>query len=297
MQKQVIEQSIPKYSLQHVSKNSSYMLDILEFDKFHDQDITFALTPHRNDFYVLLLIRDGGGRHWVDTMQYTLKPDTFYFSTPQQVLTKEESQPLIGTLLRFTNEFLSIEENQLLKQLLVIQNPHNGHELALTAENIIFIEDIFAKILEEYNQRYDLRNGMILSYLRVLLIYVSRLYTRQLINDTPNEGRLLLKKFVSLINEKYDQLHDVSAYADLLCISPGHLSKIIKNQSGKTAIKHIHERLMLEAKRLLLHTENSVKEIAFHLGFEDAPYFNRFFKRLAKLPPAEYRKITRKMYH
>ncbi|MCO5947989.1 helix-turn-helix domain-containing protein [Mucilaginibacter flavidus] len=297
MDKQVFEQLIPKYSLEQVSRNRSYLLDILELDRFHDQDITFALTPHRNDFYILLLVKEGGGRHWVDTVQYALKPDTFYFSTPQQVLIKEETQPLNGTLLRFTNEFLAIEDNQLLKKLLVIQNPHNGHELTLSAENVTFIEDIFTKMLVEYNQRHDLRNGMLFSYLRVLLIYLSRLYTEQLINNIPNDERRLLKKFVDLINEKYNQLHDVSAYADLLCISAGHLSKIIKQQSGKTGIQHIHERLMLEAKRLLLHTECSVKEIAFQLGFDDAPYFNRFFKRLARHTPAEYRKMTRKMYH
>ncbi len=270
---------------------------ILELDRFHDQDITFAFTPHRNDFYILLLVKEGGGKHWVDTMQYSLKPDTFYFSVPQQVLIKEETLPLIGTLLRFTDEFLAFEEGNLLKNLLVIQNPNNGHELTLSAENVSFIEDIFAKMLEEYNQRHDSRNEMLLAYLRVLLIYVSRLYTTQLVNDIPNSDRLLLKNFLNLINEKYSQLHDVAAYADLLCISAGHLSKIVKHQSGKTGIKHIHERLTLEAKRLLLHTEKSIKEIAYELGFEDAPYFNRFFKKLAGQPPAAYRKMTREMYH
>ena len=297
MHKQLFEQVIPKYALEQLSRNGNYLLDILELDRFHDQDITFALTPHRNDFYILLLVKEGGGRHWVDTMQYTLKPNTFYFSDPQQILIKEDSQPLNGTLLRFTDEFLTIEDDQRLKNLLVIQNPHNGHELKLSAESVTFIEDIFAKMLVEYNQRHDLRNGMLLAYLRVLLIYLSRLYTDQLIDDTPSDDRVLLKKFVNLINEKYNQLHDVSAYANLLCISAGHLSKIIKQQSGKTAIKHIHERLMLEAKRLLLHTDSSVKEIAFRLGFEDAPYFNRFFKKLVKQTPAEYRKMTREMYH
>jgi AraC-like DNA-binding protein len=297
MDKHVFEQLIPKYSLEQISRNSSYLFDILELDRFHDQDITFALTPHRNDFYILLLVKEGGGRHWVDTMQYTLKPDTFYFSAPQQVLIKEETRPLNGTLLRFTDEFLAIEDDQRLKKMLVVQNPLQGHELALSTENVIFIDDIFSKMLKEYNQRKDLRNGMLLAYLRVLLIYLGRLYTEQLTTDTPNDDRLLLKKFVNLLNEKFNQLHDVSAYANLLCISAGHLSKIIKQQSGKTAIKQIHERLMLEAKRLLLHTECSVKEIAFQLGFEDAPYFNRFFKRLAGQTPATYRKMTREMYH
>jgi AraC-like DNA-binding protein len=53
----------------------------------------------------------------------------------------------------------------------------------------------------------------------------------------------------------------------------------------------------LEAKRLLFHSERSIKEIAFELGFEDASYFNRFFKRIAQTTPAVYRSATREMYH
>ncbi len=68
-------------------------------------------------------------------------------------------------------------------------------------------------------------------------------------------------------------------------------------QSGRPAIKHIHERLVLEARRLLFHTDNSLKEIGFDLGFSDASYFNRFFKRETGVTPAGYRSNIRKMYH
>lgn len=76
----------------------------------------------------------------------------------------------------------------------------------------------------------------------------------------------------------------------------GHLSEVVKAQSGKPAIKHIHERLVLEARRLLFHTPESLKEIAFNLGFSEASYFTRFFKRETGLTPAEYRTSIRKMY-
>ena len=83
----------------------------------------------------------------------------------------------------------------------------------------------------------------------------------------------------------------------LVIIWVDNLGEVIKQQSGKTAIELIHERLMLEAKRMLFHTESSIKEIAFELGFEDASYFNRFFKRLGEQTPLAYRNSTRKMYH
>ncbi|RYD96416.1 MAG: AraC family transcriptional regulator, partial [Sphingobacteriales bacterium] len=67
-------------------------------------------------------------------------------------------------------------------------------------------------------------------------------------------------------------------------------------QSGKPAIKHIHDRLVLEARRLLFLTNDSLKEIAYGLGFSDASYFNRFFKRETGTTPADYRTAIRKMY-
>jgi len=75
------------------------------------------------------------------------------------------------------------------------------------------------------------------------------------------------------------------------------LSDVVKTQSGKPAIKHIHDRLVMEARRLLFHTDNSLKDISFDLGFSDASYFNRFFKRETGVTPASYRAKIRKMYH
>ena len=293
---QLTETDIPKYSLKQISENNSNLFKIQELNDDYKQSSSIFLTPHRKDYYMLVLVKRGGSRHWVDMVPYTLKPDTFYFSVPHQVHVKEKSARMNGILLCFTDEFLAIEENQLLKQLPVIQNPQNGHELNLSAENVDFIEDVLRKMLSEYDQKSDWKNGMLLAYLRVLLIYLSRLYMEQFSEDVP-EGKVLLKKFQALIEEQYKELHDVAAYADRLFISAGHLGEVIKQQSGKTAIEHIHERLVLEARRLLFHTDSSIKEIAWQLGFEDASYFNRFFKRLNSETPMHYRKQSRNMYH
>ncbi len=72
---------------------------------------------------------------------------------------------------------------------------------------------------------------------------------------------------------------------------------MLKKQIGKPAIRHIQERLVLEALRLLFHTNNSLKEIAFNLGFANAFYFNRFFKPETGVTPAECRTDIREMYH
>jgi len=255
------------------------------------------LIPHRKSYYLMVFVKDGSSRHWIDMVPYTLKMNTFYFTVPHQVHMKEEPKPLTGTMINFTDEFLAMAENGLLKQLPIIQNLQNAHELSLSDADVAFVEDIVTKIDTEYKTKSNWQNGMLMAYMQVLLIYLSRLYTEQFSSSETYPDRQLLKKYLAKIDEEYKEVHEVACYADMLNISAGHLSEVVKEQSGKSAITHIHERIVLEAKRLLFHTESSMKEVSFQLGFEDASYFNRFFKRITGSTPLDYRNTSREMYH
>lgn len=288
---------IPIYSLQESSRKGNALFEIVETKgEFQIRRVDF-LVPHRKDYYLLVFVRNGSSRHWVDMTPYVLKPGTFYFTSPHQVHVKEKSQPLDGFILSFTDEFLKMEESASLFELPLIQNPANGHELVLKKEEAVFIEDLMKKMLDEAGGKKEWSHHVLMSYLRILLVYTSRLYTEQFQQPAVQKDRLLLKRFKDLIDEHFYELHLVSDYAQLLNISAGHLNDVVKEQSGKTAIEHIHERILLEAKRKLFYTDFSAKEIAWQLGFEDAAYFNRFFKRLADQTPAVFRSSTREMYH
>lgn len=255
------------------------------------------LVPHRKDHYLIAFVRRAGSRQWIDMTPYLLKDNTIYFTGPNQVIVKEELAALWSTGIAFTGEFLSFQDNTSLRELPLIQNPQGSHELLLTEADVVFVEELLTKINIEYLQPSEWQQRMLAAYLTVLLTYLSRLYTNQFKDKSVTVDKLLLKSFQSKINERFRELREVGDYASLLHISPGHLSEVVKIQSGKPAIKHIHDRLVLETRRLLFHTQNSLKEIAFDLGFSDPSYFNRFFKRETGLTPAEYRANIRKMYH
>ena len=255
------------------------------------------LIPHRKDHYLLFLMRQGGIQHWIDMTPYVLKDNTVYFTGPNQIIVKEVVEQLWSTGIAFTSEFLALLENAALNRLPLIQNDQYAHELLLTETDIQFVEDMLAKINVEYQCPGEWQQRMLCAYMSVLLTYLSRLYTEQHQDNGNSVDKLLLRKFQAKIDECYRELHEVGDYASLLNISAGHLSEVVKSQSGKPAIKHIHERLILEARRLLFHTNNSLKEIAYDLGFSDASYFNRFFKRETGATPAECRINFRKMYH
>lgn len=260
-------------------------------------DQSDLLVSHRKEHYLLVFIRRAGGRQWIDMTPYVLKDNTIYFTGPNQIIVKEQFEQLWSTGIAFTKEFLSLQENDSLSKLPLIQHPGNGHELLLAAADIDFVEDMLARINIEYQRPSEWQQRMLAAYLTVLLTYLSRLYTEQFTDKDTSADKLLLKNFQAKINERFRELHEVGDYAPLFHISAKHLSEVVKIQSGRPAIKHIHERLVLEARRLLFHTNHSLKEIAFDLGFSDASYFNRFFKRETGVTPAGYRATIRKMYH
>jgi len=85
----------------------------------------------------------------------------------------------------------------------------------------------------------------------------------------------------------------VSEYAELLHVTPKYLSEVVKEESSSTALEHIHEQVMREARNQLLHTHKSAKEIAYHLGFTTPSQFGRFFKRKTEQSPIQFRKSRR----
>lgn len=288
---------IPKHALEADIITGNKMFAIKKADCSVSYSRDDFLVPHRKDYYFWAYVKQGANRHWIDMKPYSLAPNMFCFTVPHQVHLKEEAKPFTGTIIGFTEEFLALEENTLLRQLPIIQNPDNGHQLILSDSDVLFIEDTLEKIYQENQASNSWQHSMLMSYMRVLTIYLSRLYTEQFSSKNAVPDRALLKKYLTKIEEHYSEQHEVSSYADMLNISAGHLSEVVKEQSGKPAIAHIHERLILETKRLLFHTDQSVKEIAFRLGFEEASYFNRFFKRIVGDTPVAYRTIIREMYH
>jgi AraC family transcriptional activator of pobA len=261
-------------------------------------NLSEQLIPHRKGHYLLVFIRRAGcTRQWIDMTPYVLKDNTIYFTGPNNVIVKEEFKLLWSTGIAFTSEFLSIGENAALNKLPLILNPQNGHELLLSDADVAVVEEMVLKIRAEWERPGEWQQRMLTAYLTVLLTYLSRLYTEQFKGGNISGDKQLLQQFQSKIDAHFQEFHEVADYASMLHISAGHLSDVVKGQSGKPAIKHIHDRLVMEARRLLFHTSDSLKDISFNLGFSDASYFNRFFKRETGATPAGYRAQIRKMYH
>lgn len=107
--------------------------------------------------------------------------------------------------------------------------------------------------------------------------------------DLQRRKKPIFKKFEQLVDKNYLEDKNVSNYANLLCIHPFCLNKICKLSVDKTASDVIHNRVLQEAKKMILASDKSFKEIAFELGFNSPAYFSRYFKKHLGINPSQFR--------
>lgn len=109
----------------------------------------------------------------------------------------------------------------------------------------------------------------------------------------PSRYALVTKSFRKLLEKNYRQLKRAGDYANELNISVPYLNECVSITTGKSVSKNIHNRIILEAKRMLYHTDKSVKEISFDLGYDDYTYFSKLFKKISGTSGLAFRKKNR----
>lgn len=131
-----------------------------------------------------------------------------------------------------------------------------------------------------------LKDDYVRTTLVQLFIVVSR-YTGHVVSD--NYNVVLLKNFQKLIELHYKEKKLTKEYAALLYITPNHLNALSKDVTGRSAGELIRDRVLLEAKRLLVNARLSISEIASELLFQDNSYFSKFFKKYEGVTPEGFR--------
>ena len=101
-----------------------------------------------------------------------------------------------------------------------------------------------------------------------------------------------MKRFYQLIEENYQHNYNVNQYAEMMHISPTYLTQTTKRLTGKTSNEILHDKLILETKRLLTQTTLDIQEISAMLNFADQSYFTKFFKKATGMTPLIFRNHT-----
>ncbi|PUZ29355.1 AraC family transcriptional regulator [Chitinophaga parva] len=145
--------------------------------------------------------------------------------------------------------------------------------------------------MDEFEDKDAIQRDMLQVMLKRLIIIITRLAKQQYLKEQAlTEDKLdVLRKFNLMVENNYRKQHTVQFYADQLNKSPKTLANYFALYNHKSPLTVIQDRIIMEAKRLLMYTDKSAKEIAYDLGYDDAAYFSNFFKKQTGFAPSDFR--------
>lgn len=256
----------------------------------HVANFPHVATAHAHDFYLLLYVTAGCGTHTIDLVTYELRPGSLFFMAPGQVHRWHLSPDVQGIVVFFDADFFSFRypENQLLTypfftpaQVPVLYLPPNEAELY----------PLCVRLLTETTRSHSNQAEVVRSYLHLLLELATRHYAvPSATPPTLTHSEAQIREFGRLLNQHFRTHRTVHAYARLLHLTANHLNAVCRQRLNKTASSLIHERVVMEAQRLLTHSAQSVAQVATALGFEDASYFSRYFRKYSGQTPEVFRR-------
>ena len=244
---------------------------------------------HKHDFYFILAVETGQGSHEIDFVRYEVHPNALFILRPGQVHQLRLAADCTGFLLEFDTSFYQprgakadqrwkksagknyceVEESRFRRLLLFLSNifteyaaKQEGYDEAIKANLDLF----FLEFVRQSPNPVQISRG-------------ANTYTQE-----------RYEELLRLLETKIATTKSVAQYAELLNLSVYQLNAITKASVGQTTAELINGQIILEAKRYLLATPNQIKDIAWHLGYEDTSYFIRFFKKHTGLSPDAFRK-------
>lgn len=231
-------------------------------------------TPQYVELGRIVMITAGSATFSINLIEYELKdgdvlviPQHNYISIPRV------SKTFDGTIISFDNNTVKIDK---------------CIHLQLRKEDFERLND-YVELL--WKSVKGFQNPKIINHLQTAMLYdLQQLDVSQQKNNTTrlSRGEELFQRFLN-VHQSENLQRSVKAYAEYLCVSPNHLSAVVKKVSGRSVMNWLNAHCILRAKVMLLHTNNPIYEIAEELGFQSATFFSRFFHRETGMTPTEFR--------
>lgn len=258
------------------------------------------LDPHYHGFYQASLLQ-GPGRLMHDFREKDISGLTLFFVSPGQVHTVRPGPGMDGTIVSFTRDFFDGGSDEAARLLLEFPLYFSGEtapwlSLAPDGPDSAAIRELFGQLQTEHDQAAPGAAEILRALLRILLVKTFRIRHIATPETRAVRSATLAREFQLLVEKHFLEETALAAYARLLGVGVNHLNDVVRETTGRAAGEHIRQRRLLSAKRQLLHSELSVSEIGYRLGFKDPSYFSRFFRRYEGLSPADFRTGSREKY-
>lgn len=248
-------------------------------------------TPHLT-CYTFVWNR-GSTKHWeIDLIPQTIESHTIFSLSPGQMLhIPDVTQDYI--VIQFNREFYCVQDHdqEVSCNGILFNGVLSTPMFKLDEKEQRSFNILLEIIKEEFANKDEVQLEMLRTVLKRFIIKCTRLAKLQFSDAFIDAHDWdVVRHFSALVEKHFRTLHKVSDYAELMNKSPKTLSNVFNAMGEKTPLQIIHDRVILEAKKLLLYTDKSAKEISYELNFSDPVQFGRLFKNTTGVTPVDFKK-------
>lgn len=256
--------------------------------------------PHKHNYFELCIFTGGTGEHEIDFQNHPIQSPSIHILHPGQVHLIRRGKQYEGYLFVFSKEFSNLRFNglEIIPGYPLVTHFKNGPILNMTREEYSDFAILISSVEKEFEQSSPESEEIIISFLNIFFLRLRNRFMTLLKHENPvnDPSRKLVYSFNQLVDRHFNEIHQVKEYAELLGESPFVLNRAVKGLTGKTPSELIVERLILEAKRLLLYSDLNNKEVAYKLNYDDPSYFARIFRKKTGSTPTDFRNRMRQFY-
>lgn len=260
-------------------------------------DCTAIPTYNRRDFYKISI---STGKSLIQYADRGIETDgtSLFFGNPYIPYSWELlSESFHGFACVFTEEFLRMNDRSESLHECPLFKIGGTPIFYLSAEQKVFINSLFEKMIEEQKTDYIFKDDLIRNYINLVIHESMKMQPSENFFKHKNASSRITSLFLELLERQFPieaknqplLLKTPQDYAQNLAVHVNHLNRSVKEITGKSTTAHITERIIGEAKALLQHTDWSIADIGYSLGFEYPSYFNNYFKRLTGTIPKSLR--------
>ena len=256
---------------------------------------TFLLdTPHALTFHDIILVTRGSGTFHLDEQRYAVRPGTLFFTAPGEVR-RWQVQGLDGICLFFPALFLEafFSDASFLHRLPYFHGTPGTASLRYAPRSARALRRRLVAMRGEVRAQRSDSVHLLRAGLYEVLITLARDYAKVHGVSSDRAVHPVVLRFLDLVERDFRRYHQIARYAEKLGVSPGHLSARCREYGGRSAKAILRRRLEVEARRLLLFTDDSAERVGFALGFHDPSYFTRFFRLSTGRTPSVFRRESR----
>lgn len=256
--------------------------------------INNQLEYHKHDFIEIRYIFSGTGKYLIDNKIYNVKPGDIVICNPgvkHKNIFDSSNEPII----EFHAGFTDIHIRNLPDNTLYIKN--NYPLLDIPSNHRQEFVKCCYEILSEQETRKPYNDLMIKSlFMKLLVLIIRELYPQQNQNEIPagcnfesSNKTYIVNTIISYLNENYERKVSLNKISQNMYLSPVYISKLFKEETGESPINYLIQIRLEKAKHILVNEKNkSIKDVAKSVGYDDAYYFSKLFKKYYGISPSYY---------